>query len=476
MSGLTSLRASRSIRRLSVALVAAVWLLQPARWGVAEEPGKAVERETPIVRAVRRVQSSVVNIHGQKMVRNTAAAFAGASNETVRQVNGMGTGIVIDPRGYLLTNFHVVEEVSDIRVTLADNRTTSADVIASDSRYDLAVLKINIDDSLPVVPLGTSADLMVGERVIAIGNAYGYENTVTDGIISALHRNVPVNETQDYADLIQTSAGINPGNSGGPLLNILGEVIGINVAVRVGANSIAFAIPIDAAIEVARDIIRRYNEQRLSIGLATARDLRAGTGVLVSKLDDGSPALAGGLKPGDRILKVGDRDVKHALDFELALLELKPGERVAMDVQRGARRTALEVELSEPAAGQGALQLASRVWSLLGVRGEPLSGSETRQMNLQMRERQNATRPYQGGLRVLSVRPNSPAAAFLRPGDILVGLHKYQTTSLADLDAILRQPEIQRMRQTKFYIVRHWQTLEGDLPLARRQASRRSYR
>jgi serine protease Do len=311
--------------------------------------------------------------------------------------------------------------------------------------------------------------------VIAIGNAFGYENTVTDGIISALHRNVPVNETQEYTDLIQTSAGINPGNSGGPLLNIYGEVIGINVAVRVGANSISFAIPIDQGIEVARDIIRNYNQRRVSIGLATSADVETAGGVLVSKLDADSPALASGLQPGDRILRVGDRDVHHALDFELALLELQPGDSVALAVQRGSQETALQVELSEPAGAQDELQLASRVWSLMGVRGESLSANETRQMNAQMRERRTVTRPYQGGLKVLSVRPGSPAADYLRPGDVLVGLHKWQTTSLTDLDSILRHPDIQRLNLTKFYIVRHWQTLEGDLQLARRTA-RRSYR
>lgn len=460
------LKSSRDGGRLSLTCWAIIAFLTiggqlPAANG--ENPGATLQRETPIVKAYRRVAASVVNIHGQKTVRSTAASFAGADNNAVRQVNGMGTGIVIDPRGYLLTNFHVVEEVNDIRVTLADDRTTSAEVIASDARFDLAVLKISLNESLPVVPLGTSSDLMVGERVIAIGNAFGYENTVTDGIISALHRNVPVNETQDYRDLIQTSAGINPGNSGGPLLNILGEVIGINVAVRVGANSIAFAIPIDQAIEVSRDIIRSYNESRVSLGLATAEDVTAFEGVVVTKLEENSPAISSGFKPGDRITKVGNREVRGALDYQLALLELQPGQTIGIDVRRGSQRTAMQVQAVEPIMSEDPVRMAARVWSAIGLRAEPLNAAAMRQLNSRLPNE----RPYRGGLRIISVRPGSPAESHeIRPGDVLLGLHKWQTTSMLDLDAILRNPEIKRLDLAKFYIVRRNQTLEGQLRLA----------
>ena len=204
----------------------------------AQSPRQRVSdlRETPIVLAIRRASPAVVNIHGQKTVRATAAGRAGNSGpDTFRQVNGMGTGIVIDSRGYVLTNYHVVEDVDDIRVTLHGGETTTAEIVASRIRNDLALIKVNVNEPLQTIPRGTSSDLMVGESVIAIGNAFGYVHTSTLGIISALHRDVPVNETQDYEDLIQISAGINPGNSGGPLLNIEGEIIGVNVAVRVGA-------------------------------------------------------------------------------------------------------------------------------------------------------------------------------------------------------------------------------------------------
>lgn len=191
----------------------------------------------------------MVNIRGEKTVSSLGEQASGVTPG--RKVNGMGTGVVIDARGYILTNFHVVDGVREINVTLADGQAHVARLAARDSETDLAVIKIDTDRPLPVIHLGTSSDLMPGESVIAVGNAYGYEHTVTRGIVSALHRAVQVSDAQFYDDLIQTDASINPGNSGGPLLNIDGDMIGVNVAVRAGAQGIGFAIPIDTAIAVA---------------------------------------------------------------------------------------------------------------------------------------------------------------------------------------------------------------------------------
>jgi len=461
---ITSLAGTQQRQLLHGLLLTLALLLAPCDATGEQNEGRE-SRETPVVLAYRRVAPSVVNIHGQKIVRGTAAAMSGDRGNSVRQVNGMGTGIIIDPRGYLLTNYHVVEEVSDIRVTLADKRTASGEVIASDPRYDLAVLKIELREPLQVVPMGTSCDLMVGERVIAIGNAFGYEDTVTEGIISALHRDVAVNETQEYRDLIQTSAGINPGNSGGPLVNILGEVIGINVAVRVGANSIAFAIPIDQAIDVARRIISTYNEERVWLGLAAATKTQANNVCLVvTKVDENSPALLSGMLPGDEITRVGNRRVSGPLDLELALLELQPGQRVGFDVKRGNMETKLDIEAVQPSFGASASPVQQRIWNGIGLQVEPLTSAAVKQLNAKLRE---VEKPYRGGLRVLNVRPGSPAERHLiRPGDVLLGLHKWQTTSLEDLDMILRNPEVRASAQASFYIVRRSQVHEGQMRLA----------
>ena len=209
-------------------------------------------RHSAIVKAVAAARPSVVNIQGHKTLPASPSA---GDTDNPREVNGMGTGVVLDPRGYVLTNHHVVEGVREIKVTLFDGQSLIARLVAHDPVTDLAIIKVPLERPLPLIPIGTSRDLMEGEEVIAVGNAYGYEHTVTRGIISALHRTVQVTDTQTYADLIQTDASINPGNSGGPLLNIDGEMIGVNVAVRVGAQGIGFAIPVDKATEVAARLL-----------------------------------------------------------------------------------------------------------------------------------------------------------------------------------------------------------------------------
>ncbi|HEX3600921.1 MAG TPA: trypsin-like peptidase domain-containing protein, partial [Lacipirellulaceae bacterium] len=175
------------------------------------------DRMTPVVLAVRQARAAVVSIRGQKtVVEPVDSTDSTAAAEAPRQVNGMGTGTIIDDRGYILTNYHVVADVRRIEVTLDDNRNFVGDLVAYDAAADLAIVKIPTSKLLPTIRIGTSSDLMVGESVIALGNAYGYEQTVTRGVISALGRNVQVSDTQSYDDLIQTDASINPGNSGGP--------------------------------------------------------------------------------------------------------------------------------------------------------------------------------------------------------------------------------------------------------------------
>jgi len=194
-------------------------------------------RRTAVVDVVERARGAVVNIHSERTVRGPATEELFAHTPSQNRVNGMGTGIIVDPRGYIVTNYHVVEDVSVIRVRLSDGTTHSARVLTRDQETDLALLKVDLGRPLPTMPLGTSSDLMVGETVIAIGNAYGYEHTVTVGVVSAVKRDVTLNKEISYKQLIQTDASINPGNSGGPLLNINGELVGVNVAIRAGAHS-----------------------------------------------------------------------------------------------------------------------------------------------------------------------------------------------------------------------------------------------
>src|SRR5262245_57415012 len=311
--------------RLCLALMIAAFIAAPA---VASDL-----RNSPIVKAVHDTEPAVVNIHGHKTVPAQNASFGTPS--PTRQVNGMGTGIVIDPRGYVLTNYHVVEGVSNIQVSLSDGKSTVARLIARDPKTDLAIIKIDMKDSLPVVHFGTSCDLMKGEQVIAIGNAFGYEHTVTRGIISALHRNVQVSDEQKYNDLIQCDASINPGNSGGPLLNIDGEVIGINVAVRVGAQGIGFAIPIDEALEVASRLMSTERLEQTTHGIAGKTRCEPGQRqFVVTSIRPESPAGKAGLKSGDIVTTVGNRRIEAGLDLELAFLGAKPGQDIDVEVLR----------------------------------------------------------------------------------------------------------------------------------------------
>ncbi len=451
-------RAATHLVLLSVFTGVCIWTVPTAAQLPQERISEA--RVTPTVKAIRRASPAVVNIHGQKTVRATAAGMAGAEGpESFRQVNGMGTGVVIDPRGYVVTNYHVVEDVDNIKVTLHNGETTTAELIASRVRNDLALIRVKSDRPLPTIPRGTSSDLMAGESVIAIGNAFGYVHTSTQGIISALHRDVPVNETQEYVDLIQISAGINPGNSGGPLLNIEGEMIGVNVAVRVGAQQIAFAIPIDQVVEIVTEMIEQQNDTRLATGLRTSGGPREGDGVTVSDVSASSPAAREGLKPGDRVVRVGSQEVDNKLDFSLALMGLSPGEAMKLEIERGGERfdLALKTERRRP----DSYSVTELAWSIIGVQAKPVPDSTMRRLNSRMRTR------YRGGLYVTAVKPGSAAERQgIIAGDVLLGIHGWQTSSMKDLAGILKHPDIQAGPQAKFYLVRREQTLFGHMELA----------
>ncbi|NDC53095.1 MAG: PDZ domain-containing protein [Planctomycetia bacterium] len=411
----------------------------------AVHPAAAVEsRRTAIVRAIEATRDSVVNIHGQKLVAGND------DDDEQRRVNGMGTGVVIDPRGYVVTNYHVVEGVRRIEVTLASGRTVSATLVSHDPRTDLAVIKVAIDEPLPVITVGTSADLLIGETVLALGNAFGYEHTVTRGIISALHRDVEVSRTQRYDDLIQTDASINPGNSGGPLLNINGEMIGINVAVRAGAQGIGFAIPIDRALAVVADLLSVERVDRTWHGIVGRAD--GGRGVVVEAVHGESPAESVGVRAGDVITRVCDLPVASQLDLERAMLGRKAGDSVAVTVLRAGAEERLELPLAP--ARQLSLSVAERCWLELGLRVEPMAAAKVQKLQAR----------YRGGLSVLEVRADGPAAdQGIRQGDILVGLHVWETISSDNVVYVLDKAREENLGPLKFYVLRGRETLFGHL-------------
>ena len=281
-------------------------------------------------------------------------------------MSGMGSGVLIDGRGYILTNHHVVDRVQGIVVQLYDGTSYAARVLQFDPVMDIAIIKIDPDHSLAAIKVGTSSDLMVGETVITIGNAFGYENTVSVGIISALHRDVTLSDEQVYRNLIQTDACINPGNSGGPLINVDGELIGINVAVRAGAQGIGFALPIDEVQLVATEMISTRRLVSAWHGLVSSEQWSgARRRVVVAEVQSGSPAEAAGFKAGDELVRVGDLAVANSMDLERGMLDVRPGRPALVAIRRGKTETSipLDVRVAPPAvANAGAVDADEAVW------------------------------------------------------------------------------------------------------------------
>lgn len=466
-----------------------------ARITLASSATSAAEaRETPLVRAVQLCRKSVVNINTERLAAEEKEARF--FSQKSRKVSGMGTGIIVDERGYIVTNYHVIQDVDKILVTMDDGATYDGRPVSFDRKQDLAIIRIDAGTSLTVMPMGTSTDLMLAETVFAVGNAYGYEHTVTSGIISALHRDVEVDETQSYENLIQTDAAINPGNSGGPLLNLDGEVIGINVAIRAGAQRIGFAIPID---EARRSIARLMSVERLNgigHGLTTV-DIKASRDhqLVIEKVATGSASEKSGLKAGDVIRSVRGLIVRDGTDLERSLLDLPSGKVIDIVLLRdGAEQTvqytvgtasaaasvavggtgdidgaaaartvslqtaAVPETSQEPAAAAVKVDdlVLQRVWELLGIR----LGS------LNERELGHIKGRYHGGMKVIAVQANGPAARHgIRTGDILLGLDGFETLSVENIRFIMSEARIQKMSSLPFLIMRSGNALQGRMEL-----------
>ncbi len=417
-------------------------------------------RRSAVVQAVESARPSVVNIHGHK----TVPATDQYATDAKKRVNGMGTGVVVDPRGYVLTNYHVVEGVRRIQVTLGNGARFVARLIAHDPATDLAIIKIPVQQRMPVVRVGSSRDIMTGETVIAVGNAYGYEHTVTVGIVSAQHRNVQVNDTQSYNDLIQTDASINPGNSGGPLLNIDGNMIGINVAVRVGAQGIGFAIPVNQAMQVAA---RLMSAERLSgVWHGVIHEdtfLNDKPAIVVRNVQQGSPAYRAGLRRGDVIRQVAGKTVGRGLDFECAFIGSQVGDSIDCSVDRKDEPVKLKLAISEAPNPKTKKALASTqikdpVWKALGVRLTKLSIEETKER----------TDKFRGGLLVTSLDEKGLAAGEgIQVNDVLVGMHVWETTALDNVDYVLEDADLSGIDKIPFYILRGKKTFAGEFSVSK---------
>ncbi len=270
---------------------------------------------------------------------------------------GSGSGFVLTPDGFIVTNSHVVEHAGSVRVTMPDARELGADLVGDDPDTDLALLRVT-DPDLTAVHLGRSADLRPGQLVVAIGNPYGFQHTVTAGVVSAVGRSLRARTGRLMDNIIQTDAALNPGNSGGPLVTHKGEVVGINTAIILGSQGLSFAVPIDTATLVVPALIRDGRVRRSYVGLG-AQDvpllrrvvrfhhLRVDSGVLVISVEPGSPAAAAGLREGDLIVEFDGQPVSGTADLHRLLTEDKIGRRLDLTVLRGAEKLDLVVVPAE---------------------------------------------------------------------------------------------------------------------------------
>ena len=327
------------------------------------------DRESAVVRAVRKVSPVVVNISTEFEIRKRTNPFSGFGFDSYfdsffrdfldpgfehrYKRTSLGSGVIIDgKRGFILTNEHVIKKTGTINVVLKDGREFSAQIVGADPDSDLAVLRIASKSPLPDIEMGDSDGIMIGETVFAIGNPFGFSNTVTTGVISATNRSFRVNETV-YHDFIQTDASINPGNSGGPLLNINGELIGVNTAIYAKAQGIGFAIPINKAKKIVSDLIK-YGEvvhawigitvQKIDERLSQYLNLSDNIGVLVKKVENNSPAYKTGISNGDIILSIGTTTIYSEKGYQTIMRDFSEGETIVINVLRNGNKKRFAVK------------------------------------------------------------------------------------------------------------------------------------
>ncbi len=443
----------RMLRPLSLWMLLAAALLA---WQTA------AARELPdFTELVEEAAPGVVNISTTRVVESRGNPFQGFGEEEIPEIfrhffgdrfpmppgrspspggsqerQSLGSGFIISDDGYIMTNAHVVDGADEILVRLNDRRELDAELVGSDQRTDVAVLKVEASD-LPTLRLGDSDRLQVGEWVAAIGSPFGFDHSVTAGIVSAIDRTLP---RDAYVPFIQTDVAINPGNSGGPLFNLDGEVVGINSQIFTrsgGFMGLSFAIPINVAMDVA-DQLREDGQvhrgwlgvmiQPVSRDLAESFGMDEPSGALIADLDPEGPAAEGGLQAGDVILEVDGSRVHDSSTLPRLIGRTAPGTEVELELMRDGERRQLEVTLGDwPDAESG------------GPTGRQQDGQQAR-LGIAVSELEPTERErlgIDGGVRVREVDPGGAAAAAgIRPGDVLVSIDHQAVSSPSQLIAL----------------------------------------
>ena len=399
---------------------------------------------------VKELKPTVVNISTTKLVRSPLEDFFKNfrgfrdffGDEFFRFFPGhpefrqrsLGSGFIIDQEGYILTNNHVIEKAEEIKVKLHNGKVYDAEVIGRDPKTDIALIKIEADEELPVAKLGDSDKLQVGEWVIAIGNPFGLEHTVTAGIISAKGRVIGAGP---YDDFLQTDASINPGNSGGPLFNLKGEVVGINTAIIAGGQGIGFAIPINMAKRLLPQLKRGrvvYGYlgvyiQDLTPELARSFGLEEPEGALVTEVIPDSPAEEGGIEKGDVIIEFDGKKIHSTYQLRKEVGATPVGKRVEVVVLRKGKRLSLWVKIGELKE----LEVASRPEKEIGkwgLRVQEITEELAAHLGL----------PDTEGVLVREVKPGSPAQrAGVSPGDVIIEIEQQKVKDLDDYRRLMRK-------------------------------------
>jgi serine protease Do len=407
--------------------------------------------QLPWVALARQLKPAVVNISTKHTESGTAELgtpsrddggfdpyFQKFFGERPHTVRSLGSGFIINASGYVVTNAHVVDEATEIKVKLSDGREFPAQAVGRDTKTDVALLKIPAS-GLPVIPLGSSRELEVGEPVMAIGNPFGLAQTVTTGIVSATGRVIGAGP---YDDFIQTDASVNPGNSGGPLIDTRGEAIGINSAIFTadgGSNGIGFAIPISLAKLVITQLATSGHVVRGWLGVTTqaltpelAKGLGAANinGALVASVMKDSPAMAAGLKPGDVIVAYDRRAVDRPENLSRAVADTPIGRDMPIAVLRDGQRQVLSAKIQEFRDGpRPKIASAEPAKGGLGVAVQSLTPELSRELGI----------PDQTGVLVKAVQDSSPAAeAGIRSGDVIVEINRHPVTSANDVTSALK--------------------------------------
>ena len=453
-------------RRVRVRFVVALFILALLA-GVSFVPRvQAVSADSPGLRMLEDIQAAITDLAEQAkpsvvnlFPMTTAGRLRDTSGERTPNASGSGSGLIVDPDGHIVTNNHVIGDAMEVEVRFSDKTKLIAQVIGKDPDTDLALLKVTTDRPLPSAPFGDSSAVKVGQWVLAVGNPFGLDRTVTLGVVSGIGReNMNLSR---YENFIQTDASINPGNSGGPLFNLRGEVIGINTAIINFAQGIGFAIPSNMAKQVIDQLLAKgkvvrgwlgVGIQPLTADLAKKFGVSEGEGVLVNEVFEKDPAAVAGIRPGDVIVRIDGALVDSPSKLSRLIGALTPGASAKIDVIRDLKHVTLSILLTERReAAAASTPPPARAEVKLGVDVQELTPSLAERFKLRETK----------GVVIMRIEPNSLAQAEgLREGDLIKEVNRSETSTVADYSAAISKSRrgdtilLRVLRETRaFYVV-----------------------